>query len=176
MLCHDVSHTSKQCAASDKQLVQIENKCGWMEGAKSRIPLKHVCCHFTVIHLDLLPPSSRTQSLRSVDNYEQRSPGKDGGGRQTDGQDWKGNSSGPGIAPIQIYCLYSCSGHFTAVFTLDPAVSIRWQSPGLQIWLPIHRSTSSQSILSSSFFFFRPPTLLIKKENPKWCFPLDHYS
>lgn len=86
MLCHDVSHTSKQCAASDKQLVQIENKCGWMEEAKSRIPLKHVCCHFIVIHLDLLPPSSRTQSLRSVDNYEQRSPGKDGGGRQTDGQ------------------------------------------------------------------------------------------
>lgn len=93
--------------------------------------------------------------------------------RQTDRQRVEGEiAQQPPTAPIQIYYLCCRSGHFTAVFTLDPAVSIRWQGLGLQMWLPIHRSTTSLSAepplpaphTHQPHFLICPLTLLIKKK------------
>lgn len=153
MMFHTLlSSTVLQTNSMSKLRINVD---GWMKPNPEYLQSMRVVILF-VIHLDLLPSSIRTQSLHSVVDYERCSPGKDGEigsqtGRQTDdrqtdrGLKEKQPSSGPCTAPIQIYYLCSRSGHFTAVFTLDPAVSIRWQCPGLQMWLPIHRPTTSQS-------------------------------
>lgn len=150
-LSHDVSRTSKQ-------LVQIENKCGWIDGWSQNpeyLQSTRVII-LVVIHLDLLPPSICTQSLRSVVNYDHYSPGGDRSDRQTEnltnGSQWK--------APIWIYYLCSCAGHFTAVFTLDPAMSIRWHCPGLEMWLPMHPPPPSPQTPPSPLPFF---SLFLKK-------------
>lgn len=125
----------------------------------------HVVILF-VIHLDLLPSFIHTQSLHSTADYECcYCPSEKEW--ETDRQRVEGEAiRQPPTAPIQIYYLCSHSGHFTAVFTLDPAVSIRWQGSGLQMWLPIHRSTTSLSADPPPHFLIRPLTLLIKKKIP----------
>lgn len=86
------------------------------------------------------------------------------GDRQADRQRVEGETAQqPPTAPTQIYYLCSRSGHFTAVFTLDPDVRIRWQGPGLQMWLPIHRSATFLSTDPPAHILIRPLTLLIKK-------------
>lgn len=152
-----------------KQLVEIENKCWLMYEAKSTIQPKHTCfpfCHpswfaaffhsYTVtafccwLWVLLL-------SLQERLGHRQR-------GRHTDRQWVEGETVQQlPTAPAQIYYLWSRSGHFTAVFTLDPAVSIRWQGPALQMWLPIHRSTTFLCADPPPHFLIRPLTLLIKK-------------
>lgn len=126
-----------------KQLVQIESKCGWMDGWSQIYNTSKSMRAVIVfaIHLDLLPSFIRTQSLHSAADFECRyfPSGKDGEidrptDRQADRQRAEGEmAQRPPTAHIQIYYLCSRSGHFTAVFTLDPAVSIRWQGPGLQM-------------------------------------------
>lgn len=138
----------------------------------------HVVILF-VIHLDLLPSSIHTQSLHSIaDSGCCYCPsGKEW---ETDRQRVERESTRQPPTAIQIYYLYTHSGHFTAVFTLDPAVSIRWQGPWLQMFLTIHRSTASLSADPPPHFLIHPLTLLIKKKNPNRHFPWDfnsqHYS
>lgn len=107
---------------------------GWMKPNLQYLQSMHVVILF-VIHLDLLPSFIRTQSLRSTADCGRRYCPS---GKQTDRQTYRQRVEGERAqqsftAPIQIYYLCSCSGHFTAVFTLDPAVSIRWRGPGLQM-------------------------------------------
>lgn len=120
------------------------------------------------IHLDLLPSFNRTQSPHSTADCEccccPCGKEREVGGEAT---------QQPPTTPIQIYYSCSHSGHFTAVFTLDHAMSIRWQGPGLQM-LPI---THSQI---HCLPFRRPTTNTFsdtfnhKKENPIRNFPQDH--
>lgn len=145
-------------------LVQDENKYGWLDEVKSTIPPNHAC-FYSFSHLSW---SAAIFYLHTVTAFccwlwvlllflwE--------GQRQTDKQRTEGETDGrPPTAPVQIHYLHSRSGHFTAVFTLDPAVSIRWQGQGLQMWLPIHRSTTSLRADPPPHFLIRPLTLLIKK-------------
>lgn len=165
-LSHDVSHTSKQRSALNKQLVQIENKCGWIDGwsqiqnTSKACMLSFflssilICCHLAFAH-------SRCALLSIMTIIPQGETGQTD--RQTDSQ-WK--------APIWIYCLCSCTGH-TAVFTLNLAMSIRWHCPGLEMWLPIHPPPPSPQTPPSPLPFFSlcAPWHYVLKKNPNMHFP-----
>lgn len=128
--------------------------------AKCRTKPKRMCFHFchpswfaAVFHSYTVTAFYCWLRVRLLSFYDART-------RQTDEGETVQQSP---TAPAQIYYLWSHSGHFTAVFTLDPAVSIGWQGPALQMWLPIHRSRLFYAQDPPAQFLIRLLTLLIKK-------------
>lgn len=145
-LCLMVFHTLVSSAVPQTSgMSKLKNKCGWMDGWGQICDTSGasvlwcfsssilICCRslFVHSHCDLLPIMAALFR----------------------GETHPASTRHTSAASVQIYYLCSCSEPLTAVFTLDPRLSIRWQRPRLE---PLHHPFQ--------FFITCPLTLIIHKK------------